>query len=794
MAGRSKRSSSSLSESEKKLDKRQVTVNTFGKWQGQYNTSYETLTWLRCDKDTSDRGVVSSLYCDICRKYESRIKAQKNFSLAWIKGTTNHRTSSIIDHAKSVQHKAAMAYFKADQARASDEPVTSFSPIARCLMQMDETAKNRTMRKFDICYVMAKEGIAFAKYTALYNLEERHDVDLGIAYKNDVSAKSFTHFIAESQRNDFLRSFSSSPFFSFLIDGTTDSGNVEDELIIVLYCKRDDIAKEIKVCARYLSVTTPDKADTEGLVKCVKDAMTRLRIDDVLDREVVLSSKPILIGGGSDGASVNIGQHHSMKAKMQEGLDWLFWSWCFAHCLELASKDGLQSSLFREVEEMLLRLYYLYKKSPKKTRELESIVEELKEVYEFSGSGNKPIRSQGSRWIDHKRRALQRVTDRYGAFISHLIALSEDASLKSEDRARMKGFAQKWSHGKYVVACAMYTDVLKPPSALSLSLQGSEVDIVYGIKQLLKASTTMVSMLEQDPLEWSTVKLVLDRVQNDGDGEQVYQGVSLKRYDATMLSYCSKQAQSDLRRLTEKMRERLEWSDTELLRALLVFVETQSWAERGDGQTDSSLVELKTAVELIVAQFRAPLEAAGVDLFRLQDEIEDAVEYARKYLNLESSKYRKVWYNLHICPAASSWPNLLLLCQLVFSLPFSNGRVEQIFSSLKIIKTANRTSMSVSTLDDLLEIFVEGPPLDKFSADSAVELWWTSCTTTRRVNQTPRKSYRPRASNESTSCTTESEEIPLALDEWDTLFGTTAEPGTDESDDSYGDSDIEYDI
>ena len=61
----------------------------------------------------------------------------------------------------------------------------------------------------------------------------------------------------------------------------------------------------------------------------------------------------------------------------------------------------------------------------------------------------------------------------------------------------------------------------------------------------------------------------------------------------------------------------------------------------------------------------------------------------------------------------------------MFSLPFSNGRVEQIFSFLKIIKTTSRTSLSVNTLDDLLEIFVEGPPLDCFSADPAVDLWWS---------------------------------------------------------------------
>ena len=82
-------------------------------------------------------------------------------------------------------------------------------------------------------------------------------------------------------------------------------------------------------------------------------------------------------------------------------------------------------------------------------------------------------------------------------------------------------------------------------------------------------------MVKQDPLQWTTVKIVLDRVKNDS-GENVYQGVALRRYDATTLFYCSSQALADLERLTEKMRERLEWSDTDLLRALLVFLETQS--------------------------------------------------------------------------------------------------------------------------------------------------------------------------------------------------------------------------
>lgn len=61
----------------------------------------------------------------------------------------------------------------------------------------------------------------------------KYGVDLGFAYKTEVSAKTFTRYIAESQRQNFLQSFSSLNFYSFLMDGSTDVGNVEDELVLI---------------------------------------------------------------------------------------------------------------------------------------------------------------------------------------------------------------------------------------------------------------------------------------------------------------------------------------------------------------------------------------------------------------------------------------------------------------------------------------------------------------------------------------------------------------------------------
>ena len=66
----------------------------------------------------------------------------------------------------------------------------------------------------------------FSKYPAFYDLESRHNVDLGVAYKNDVSAKSFTHYIAHSQHDCFVRSLSNLHYFSFLMAGKQASGSV----------------------------------------------------------------------------------------------------------------------------------------------------------------------------------------------------------------------------------------------------------------------------------------------------------------------------------------------------------------------------------------------------------------------------------------------------------------------------------------------------------------------------------------------------------------------------------------
>ena len=153
-------------------------------------------------------------------------------------------------------------------------------------------------------------------------------------------------------------------------------------------------------------------------------------------------------------------------------------------------------------------------------------------------------------------------------------------------------------------------------------------------------------------------------------------------YSTTVLKECAQAVLGDLKHLDETLRSRLEWSDGELLRSAISFLDTQTWCRAKEDVID----EVKVALEYIISNFRLPLEVKHVQLAGIHDKVEEIVHYAKQYMNVEKQPYQKVWYKLHIAPDMQKWVNVLAICELLFSLPFSNGSVERMFSTLKVIE------------------------------------------------------------------------------------------------------------
>ena len=48
---------------------------------------------------------------------------------------------------------------------------------------------------------------------------------------------------------------------------------------------------------------------------------------------------------------------------------------------------------------------------------------------------------------------MKRIVSKFGAYTSHLAALSEDRSVRPADRAKLKGYYSKWTDAKYLLGC-----------------------------------------------------------------------------------------------------------------------------------------------------------------------------------------------------------------------------------------------------------------------------------------------------------------------------------------------------
>ena len=119
------------------------------------------------------------------------------------------------------------------KSRSSD--VVQYAPIAKALSTLYPDTASQLRRKFEIAYMLCKEGLAFTKMGAICELEEKHNVDLGTGYKNNQACANFVEYIAQSQREKLADVLGKAKFFSIQADGSTDSANVEDELFLVLY-------------------------------------------------------------------------------------------------------------------------------------------------------------------------------------------------------------------------------------------------------------------------------------------------------------------------------------------------------------------------------------------------------------------------------------------------------------------------------------------------------------------------------------------------------------------------------
>ena len=304
--------------------------------------------------------------------------------------------SSAIDHASSEPHKHVMVLvmkqkgmnvLERSQAMQGVLDSQKQGNILSALATLNEQDLERTKKKFQIAYYIAKEELPIVKFSTMLDLEERLGVDVGTAYCNNNSGGVFIDYINESIAEKLKQKLAKAHFYSVLTDGSTDSAMSENEAVFVVHFDPDPPGCDrVEVVVSFLKLNFLQTAGATGIVESIKESFKVVSIDDLFHK---------LVGFGADGANVNKGNKEGVKAILRRENPWLNFGWCVAHRFELSLKDSLQGTVFDEIDEVILRMHYLYKKAPKKLRQLKLLVDIYDEDNEFETGSCRPKKASG---------------------------------------------------------------------------------------------------------------------------------------------------------------------------------------------------------------------------------------------------------------------------------------------------------------------------------------------------------------------------------------------------------------
>ena len=158
------------------------------------------------------------------------------------------------------------------------------------------------------------------------------------------------------------------------------------------------------------------------------------------------------------------------------------------------------TGLFGKIDEMLNIMYQLYKTSAKRLRVLKRFADAWEVKVPI------PTKATGTRWIDHKIRAMQIVLENYGILVAQVESLSQTDS-QQQKRAELQGYVTIWKHATYPLHMAIYLDILSPLHRLRLGFQQDLHEPVKAVRRVQEFTWTMAKL-----------KLLIDEGLDEPDG------------------------------------------------------------------------------------------------------------------------------------------------------------------------------------------------------------------------------------------------------------------------------------
>ncbi|XP_069819635.1 zinc finger protein 862-like [Dendropsophus ebraccatus] len=679
--------------------------------------------WLKYNKE---KGV---MYCEFCSK-AGDVAGKTDF----IKGTDHFKKETIKKHGDSLKHKNARDCIIARSAPKQ-------TPLARAVAHACEKTAEKDFKemkiKFNVAYMIAREELPFTKYAAQILLMKKNGMDISKTYDNDTACAEIIGCIAEEFKAQTLNEAAKATYISIITDCGTDVSGSDN---VIVYCRY--ILSGVPV-NRLVGLGALQHSHARGILESIGDIFSADHSDPYWWHHK-------LSAFGADGASVNMGASGGIGALMRKEIGEHILSFhCLPHRLELAMLNTQKClPMVQKVYDLLHLVWKTYHFSPKSKRELRVIGAEL---------GCKircPSAVKTQRWLPHIFRALsvflsfdqETGQGQYTAVHHHMEHLSV-SSKNSDISGRAKHIVQQMENLMFVAFCHFLHDLFGEISKLSLTLQKNSLILPQAVAAI-KTCIMTVNNFKEVPLRNGKLqefykKINVEEMQTGTQRAShmakrrktshtrciAFQNIQLKDFDAQ---------EEFMENLNDHIRRTVEVTVGELERRFEVMLSSEKEGRTScpdiiqcfsvfchDSWPDDLVTYGEEEIDTLTKWYKTILLKNGCEVEAIQAEWRQL-----KFLvkgQFADLSYSSLWETvISKEPYCTDFGNVLHLIHIMLILPISAAQCERGFSAQNRIKSQVRSSLHISTLEDLIRISSEGPSLELFNPEPSVKRWFNS--------------------------------------------------------------------
>ena len=242
----------------------------------------------------------------------------------------------------------------------------------------------------------------------------------------------------------------------------------------------------------------------------------------------------------------------------------------------------------------------------------------------------------------------------------------------------------------------------------------------------------------------------LKKVETNDEGESKYQEIKLNNYNAAV-SNLSRHYNDIIVKITDSMSSRFEdLTASPVFKHLATILDVSSWPNNELAMFgESAILELSDCFEELLIKNGCEIDKLLPEWICLKAHVIPIIK------NNQKEFYLKIWQRVFKSDLVKEdCDNILHIIEILLCTPFTNAKLERMFSRMARVKTDYRNRLSRDLLDACLRVEEDGPTLENFNPDPAISLWFEQKV--RRLSSSSHRYPEKRKSNVGANATSSS--------------------------------------